>query len=306
MSLYESQLGLRSLYGRFFHPFLIFFPHFLNLNGLMFPLFRLLARLHLRVLHALGAVLGWGVFAVSPSYRRRLLDHALLAGCTSAQWRSAVGHAGRMVAELPRLWMGSPVHIEWEGEAHIEAALQRGKGIIFLTPHLGSFEVTAQAYAQRFGAGQPMTVLFRPARKPWLQKLVASSRQRPGLLTVPTNLSGVKRMLKALQAGQSVGLLPDQVPPLGQGDWQPFFGRMAYTMTLPMRLAQHSGATVLSAWGERLPQGRGFRVHVLPLPDWDFQPLNAAMEALIRTCPEQYLWGYARYKTPRSEQQAPT
>jgi KDO2-lipid IV(A) lauroyltransferase len=128
-----------------------------------------------------------------------------------------------MVAELPRLWMGSPVHIEWEGEAHIEAALQRGKGIIFLTPHLGSFEVTAQAYAQRFGARQPMTVLFRPARKPWLQKLVASSRQRPGLLTVPTKLSGVKGMFKALQCGQSVGLLPDQVPPLGQGNWQPFF-----------------------------------------------------------------------------------
>jgi len=271
----------------------------------MFLLFRLLARLPLRALHAIGAVLGWCVFAVSLSYRRRLKEHALLAGCTPVQWRSAVGHAGRMVAELPRLWMGSPVHIEWEGEAHIEAALQRGKGIIFLTPHLGSFEVTAQAYAQRFGARQPMTVLFRPARKPWLQKLVASSRQRPGLLTVPTKLSGVKGMLKALQAGQSVGLLPDQVPPLGQGDWQPFFGRMAYTMTLPMRLAQHSGATVLAAWGERLPRGRGFRVHVLPLPDLVDQPLNAAMEALIRTCPEQYLWGYARYKTPRSEQQAP-
>jgi KDO2-lipid IV(A) lauroyltransferase len=101
-------------------------------------------------------------------------------------------------------------------------------------------------------------------------------------------------------------LLPDQVPPLGMGLWVPFFGREAYTMTLAARLAQQTGAAVLVAWGERLPWGRGYRVHVTPLlaalpPDSVLAAgvINQAMEALIRSCPQQYLWGYARYKQPR-------
>jgi KDO2-lipid IV(A) lauroyltransferase len=115
-------------------------------------------------------------------------------------------------------------------------------------------------------------------------------------------------MIKALKQGQSLGLLPDQVPPLGQGAWMPFFGLEAYTMTLSARLAQQTGATVLMAWGERLPWGRGFRVHVqplrAPLPTDAAQAagaINQEMEALIRQCPQQYLWGYARYKQPRQE-----
>ena len=91
-----------------------------------------------------------------------------------------------------------------------------------------------------------------------------------------------------------------------QGVWAPFFGRDAYTMTLSARLAAQSGATVLLAWGERLPWGRGYVVHVspmaVPLADGLAEAaaqINAAMEDLVRQCPSQYLWGYARYKTPR-------
>jgi KDO2-lipid IV(A) lauroyltransferase len=153
-----------------------------------------------------------------------------------------------------------------------------------------------------------MTVLFRTPRKPWLRELVARARNRPGLHAVPTTLAGVKQLIKALRLGQSVGLLPDQVPPQGQGVWAPFFGRPAYTMTLSARLAQQTGATVLVAWGERLPWGRGYRIHVQPLGESlpaDLQEaatvINRAMEQLIAGCPQQYLWGYARYKQPREE-----
>jgi KDO2-lipid IV(A) lauroyltransferase len=153
-----------------------------------------------------------------------------------------------------------------------------------------------------------MTVLFRPPRKAWLNDLVVSARARPGLLTAPTSLSGVKQLIKALKSGQSVGLLPDQVPPQGQGQWAPFFGQNAYTMTLSVRLAQQTGAAVLTAWGERLSWGRGFRVHVRALASGlpadltqAVAVVNHEMEALIRTCPQQYLWGYARYKQPRDD-----
>ncbi|MFN4149273.1 MAG: lysophospholipid acyltransferase family protein, partial [Rhodocyclaceae bacterium] len=209
--------------------------------------------------------------------------------------------------ELPRLWFGAPVPVRWDGAEHIESALAQARGLIFLTPHLGCFEVTAQAYAARFApAHGPITVLFRPSRQAALRDVVARSRARAGLAAAPATLAGVKQLLKALRAGHAVGLLPDQVPPKGLGVWAPFFGRPAYTMTLAARLARQSGATLLLAWGERLPRAAGFVVHVQP-----FEPLlsedateaatqiNAAMETLIRRCPEQYLWAYARYKTPR-------
>jgi KDO2-lipid IV(A) lauroyltransferase len=91
------------------------------------------------------------------------------------------------------------------------------------------------------------------------------------------------------------------------GVWAPFFGAQAYTMTLSARLAQQSGAAVLVVWGERLSWGRGFRLHFRALretlseePQRAAAQINAEMEQLIRECPQQYLWGYARYKQPRA------
>lgn len=268
----------------------------------MKTIFRVFALLPLPLLHAVGAALGWLSFLASGTYRRRFLDNARQAGYTLAQIHAAVSEAGKLLAELPRLWFGRPVAVQWAGDELIAAALARGRGIVFLTPHLGCFEVTAQGYAARFG---PITVLYRPARKPWLRDLVDTSRMRGRLATAPTTLAGVKQMLKALKAGEAVGLLPDQVPPNGLGVWVPFFGRPAYTMTLSARLAQQTGATVLLAWGERLPWGRGYRIRLRPWPGELAQEtataaaqVNAEIEQLIRECPQQYLWGYARYKTP--------
>ncbi len=274
----------------------------------MITLFKILSVLPLWLLQGMGWVLGWLVFSGSGVYRRRFLFNARQAGYGWRQWAGAVGQAGMLVTELPRLWFGQPVPLQWEGAQHIDAALAQGRGVVFLTPHLGCFEITAQAYARRYGQSrQPMTVLFRPARQPWLRELVAQARLRPGLITAPTTLAGVKQIIKALKQGQSAGLLPDQVPPLGQGLWAPFFGRDAYTMTLSARLAQQTGAVILLAWGERLSWGRGYRVHVQPLDDvlpregaGAAARINQAMETLVRQCPQQYLWAYARYKQPRA------
>lgn len=275
----------------------------------MITLIKFLSVLPLCLVHGLGWGMGWLVFLVSGIYRKRFLANARQAGMAWRQWLGAVGESGKLVAELPRLWLGRPVPVQWDGAQHVEAALALGRGVVFLTPHMGCFEITAQAYAQRYGQGkEPMTVLFRPPRQRWLRDLVTTARARPGLHTAPTTLAGVKQMIKALKQGQSLGLLPDQVPPLGLGLWVPFFGREAYTMTLSVRLAQQTGATVLMAWGERLSWGRGYRVHVQPLttvlPADGAQAtglINRAMEDLIRSCPQQYLWGYARYKQPRQE-----
>lgn len=282
----------------------------------LLSLSRLLARWPLSALHVLGWALGWLTWLASPAYRRRWRTHTRLAGLAGPERWASVGEAGKQVAELPRLWFGPPVPVGWEGAAHIEAALAHQQGLLFLTPHMGCFEVTAQAYAQRFGTpphGRPMTVLYRPPRKAALRPVLEQARQRPGLRAAPTTLAGVKQLMQALKLGEAVGLLPDQVPPAGMGVWAPFFGQPAYTMTLSSRLAQvgkDGQVSLLVAWGERLPAGRGYVVHVEPLerllggplstePPRAAEQVNAAMEAVIRRCPQQYLWGYARYKAPR-------
>lgn len=273
----------------------------------MMHVFRWLARLPLWLLQGLGWWLGWVSFLFSPTYRRRFRENIAQAGYRLTAVSGAIGAAGRMVGELPRLWLGAPTHHEWENDACVDRAYAAGRGVIFLTPHLGCFEVAAQAVAARYAPRcGPLTVLYRPARQAWLAKLMLAARNHPGLVTAPTSLAGVRQMIRALRKGHAVGLLPDQVPPDGMGAWAPFFGRPAYTMTLSARLAQQTGAAVVLAWGERLRWGRGFRLHFRELhtplsPDLDtaVAQVNREMERLIRECPSQYLWGYARYKQPK-------
>lgn len=273
----------------------------------MLTLFRLVSAWPLALLHAVGAALGWLSWLLSPTYRRRFAQNARLAGYDFGQVRAAVGHAGRMVAETPRLWFGPPVAMQWVGTEAVDAAYAARRGIVFLTPHMGCFEITAQGLAERYHAEYgPITVLYRPARQPALSEVIETARRREGLETAPTTLAGVRQMIKALRAGRAVGLLPDQVPPDGMGQWTPFFGQPAYTMTLAARLILQTGATPLLVWGERLPRGQGFRLRFQPLAEpladnleAAVEQINREMEGLIRQCPQQYLWGYGRYKQPR-------
>jgi KDO2-lipid IV(A) lauroyltransferase len=290
----------------------------------MARLFFMLSRWPLAVLHPLGALLGWLAYALSPSYRRRLTAHAQQAGMGTWQRWQAVAQAGKMVGEVPRLWgrprdemLGERVH--WTNPDCVSQALDEGRGILLLTPHLGCFEVTAQAYAERFGQLKPITALYRPAKQAWLAEVMREARNRPGMLTSPATLGGVRQMLRALKKGETVGLLPDQVPPEGMGVWTPFFGRPAYTMTMAAKLVAQTGCAVVLLRGERLSllarrrQGCDYIVHASRVPSDIEQVLasgdaaqsaaavNRLMEEMIMQAPEQYLWGYNRYKAPRAE-----
>ncbi|MFG6456479.1 lysophospholipid acyltransferase family protein [Roseateles sp. BYS96W] len=275
--------------------------------------FRCLSHLPLAFLHAIGSILGWIVYLSSGVYRRRFQANVAQAGLPWALARPAIAAAGRMAAELPWLWVGTrrqPLgsKLRWDGGELIEAALAERRGLVMLTPHMGCFEICAQAIAERFTSPEsPITVLYRPARQASLRDVMAGSRERPGLATAPASLAGVRQMIRALRRGEVIGLLPDQVPPDGLGVWAPFFGKPAYTMTLAARLVQQTGAALLLIWGERLPGGEGFVVHVMPAPEIARDAsaedaattINAAMESVILRAPGQYLWGYHRYKSPR-------
>ncbi|RYF78339.1 MAG: lysophospholipid acyltransferase family protein [Comamonadaceae bacterium] len=284
----------------------------------MIALFRLLARVPLAWMHALGRSLGWAVWWLAPGYRRRFKAHAEAAGLTPAQYRPAIGAAGAMAAELPWLWARPqgesvlPKVARWDGIEVFEAALASRQGVIMIVPHLGSWEMYGQAVGERFvDAHGPLTALFRPARKKWMADVLAGSRDRKGLQTLPTTVKGVRGLMRTLKQGGYTGILPDQVPPAGQGVWAPFLGRPAYTMTLLPRLAQTTGAKVFLGVCERVPGGRyvirfePFEGTALTEPNASVEDAAAAMndgiERLIRALPGQYVWDYARYKQPREE-----
>lgn len=278
----------------------------------MMLLFRFLSHWPLGALHALGASLGWLVWWLSPAYRRQFRANVAQAGLAFETVRPAIGEAGRFVAELPKLWLRPPEqscldNVRIEGQGHVAQAFARGQGVIFFGPHCGSFELGPQALAELYG---PITAIYRPARKPWLARLELLARSRPGLTVVPASISGIRQMFRTLKNNQAVALLTDQVPPDGQGVWAPFFGKPAYTMTLAARLALQSGAVVLPVSCERLAGGQGYFLKIWPalaaldrLPKTELLPavtvINQAIEAIVRTQPGQYLWGYARYKQPR-------
>jgi KDO2-lipid IV(A) lauroyltransferase len=261
---------------------------------------RLVARLPLRWSQALGGVLGRLALALSSGFRRKSADNLALAGLLDdARLRRSAEEAGRAAGETPFVWFGDDARVEAlirvEGQEVLDRARAAGRGVILLTPHLGCFEAAARAVAR----SGPITVLYKPPRLPAVRRLVETGRASPGVRPVPASGAGVRGLLRALKRAEAIGVLPDQVPSDGDGVWAPFFGRPAYTMTLPQRLARSTGASVLLACGERLPGGAGWRVRFEPFEgDASPEAVNRAMEAMIRRIPDQYFWGYNRYKGP--------
>lgn len=276
-------------------------------------LFKGLSRLPLRLVHLLGAALGWLAYWLSPAYARRMRDNLGRSGIAKddAEYRrllrAAVAEAGKGLLELFVVWgrpFGQALALvrQCAGWEHVEAARAAGRGVILLTPHLGCFEIAGLYCASRM----PMTVLYRPPRLRWLQPVMESGRGRGSMTLAPTDMSGVRKLLAALKRGEAIGVLPDQVPGSGEGVWADFFGRPAYTMTLVGKLVERTQAQVLMVFAERLDKGKGYRLAFTPMPQpmsgdaqAAAQAMNMAVESLVRQRPAQYLWSYNRYKTPK-------
>ncbi len=271
-------------------------------------LLRLLGHLPLSVLQALGSALGWVVYLSSPTYAGRLRDNLLQSGAWADErdyqriLNANVGETGKAFAEVVAIWFRP--HEEaasWVRSVHgwdsVESARTAGRGLVLLTPHLGCFEVIAQYLALKF----PLTVLYRPPNYSALEPAMLQGRARAQLKTASTDVGGVRTLLKALKRGEAIGILPDQVPGVGEGEPAEFFGRPAQTMNLASKLAESTGAAMMLTWARRLPRGRGYELSFEPMPDplpgeTAARRLNRALEGVIRRLPEQYLWSYNRYK----------
>jgi KDO2-lipid IV(A) lauroyltransferase len=261
---------------------------------------RLAARLPLAWLQATGGLAGRLALWASPGFRRKTDDNLTAAGLPVQTLAAAsAAQAGAAACETLWIWFSGDerlkTRIRCEHFELLERARAAGRGVILLTPHLGSFEAAARSMA----FSEPITVLYKPPREAVGRSLIEAGRRRSTVHLAPASSAGVRALVRALRRGEAIGVLPDQVPSDGEGVWAPFFGRPAYTMTLPQRLAGLTGATVLLAYGERLPRGQGWTIRIEPFTE-EPSPgqINRAMEDLIRRLPEQYFWGYNRYKVP--------
>ena len=265
--------------------------------------------------HALGAFAGRLVYALSPRYRRRVLENLTHSGlCPSPEdvtrlGRENAAEIGKGASELAwALFRADDAvakvrdRIGWDEVERLRAS---NRPILFVTPHLGAYDVAGRYLWSKL----PILAMYRPHKVFWIDQLLREGRNRgaapDGTNVAPANMAGVRMVLKHLRRGGCTVVLPDQVPGLGEGVWADFFGRPAYTMTLLARLQEASGAAIVFCYAERLAHGEGYRMHLdamsEPLPvdrDAAARRVNAAVERLIRTCPAQYLWGYNRYKRP--------
>lgn len=275
-----------------------------------------LARLPFPWVQALGAGLGWLSARVPNPHRA--ITRRNLALCFPELSRQArrdlarasLVEAGKTLTETMAIWLGPATRaqlvVEVHGETALQAALAGDRGAIICSPHLGSWEIAGLYLGSRY----PMTSMYRPPRQRAFEHIVRQARERTGAQLVPTDAAGIRALYQGLKQGRLIGILPDQDPRDPKGAFAPFFGIQANTMSLVSRLAHKTGVPVFFTFAERLPRGRGFRLHILPAPDGIADAdltvaataLNQGVEQCIRLVPAQYQWNYKRFRTrPKGE-----
>lgn len=256
----------------------------------------------------IGRALGGLAWQVARRDRRRALDHLALAfpeleeGERRRLARACFRHHGTTLGECLYLMtrdcaeVARRVEVEgWEG---VVAARAAGRAILIVTGHCGNWELLAAALNCR---GLDMSVVARTVDEPELQKWLVGLRSRFGTPTIERGTPGApRRLLASLRGGGALGMLIDQDTRI-DGDWVPFFGRLAYTPLGAAKVALRQGAAVIPTFIERLPDGshRAVLEAPLELPD-DALAATARMteriEAQVRRRPEQWVWMHRRWR----------
>ncbi len=263
-----------------------------------------LSGLPLPALHGIGGAVGW-LMSYMPLRFNRVIAANLSYVFTDRSpaerhrlHRETAIELGKTLFELAYFWgvreMDLWTKVRVENETFFKKKSEQGA--ILVTPHLGAWEL-AGLYASRHYS---LLILQRPNRF-GLSDLLARYRSRFGGQVVNANAHGIRRLCEALKNRQIVGLLPDQVPPMGQGISANFMGKNAYTNPLAVRLAQRFRVPIFMLTATR--NRGGYRLHfreielphgvALPLA---VQALNDAMSSRVTELPSQYLWSYKRFK----------
>jgi len=282
------------------------------LASLLYAFASALGRLPWAWLYRLGDLVAWlwrRLDARENRVTRRNLELALptlAEGERHTLQRAVLRTTARQALETLRFWTRARANNlalirEHAGVELFDAALASGRGVIVAAPHYGNWELLNQWLASR----TPLAILYRPPEsavgEAFLQRVRGDDAAR--VTQVRAEGAAVRQLFKRLKDGGVVGILPDQQPKVGDGEFAPFFGVQALTMTLLPRLAQRSGAIVLFACCERIDWSPGFRLRIEAAPPAiagadagvGVAALNAAVEAMARRDLAQYQWTYKRY-----------
>ncbi|RYY76801.1 MAG: lipid A biosynthesis lauroyl acyltransferase [Gammaproteobacteria bacterium] len=283
-------------------------------NIIVPQVFKLLALLPLSVARALGVVIGTGMYFVKGRAHRvtqkniRACFPDLSAQETRTLVRESLIETAKTATEASIVWRNSWEWLESkivavEGEDLMRAELAKGRGLIVLAPHLGNWEVVAPYLASI----APLTAMYQPMSIPAMDKLILSGRSKCNIDMAPTSRKGVLMLLKALQQGKIVGILPDQLPKKEAGaEFAPFFGQETLTMSLVHSLISRTQCPVVSVFAMRVPDG--FKIIVLPADEMIYSEdvvasitgLNSSVERCVRLAPTQYQWEYNRFRFPKN------
>ncbi|HSB74762.1 MAG TPA: lysophospholipid acyltransferase family protein [Terriglobales bacterium] len=285
-------------------------------------LVRVLGVLPRRLGRAMGVALGQAVRLLHPRLSRVARRNLQLAfpemgeGERRRITRGVFSSLGRLLAEVCRFPRYSRDNISevavYEGLENFLAAERRGKGVLFLTAHLGGWEVGSFAHSLY---GHKLHIVVRPLDNPYLDALVRRFRTLHGNTTFDKQ-DFARGLLGAMKAGETVGILMDtnMTPP--QGVFVDFFGHLACTASGVARVALRTDAAVVPAfsiWDEKLGK---YRIRFDPMLELarsgddaadvvtNTATFTKAIEGYVRRYPEQWLWVHRRWKT-RPEGEAP-
>jgi KDO2-lipid IV(A) lauroyltransferase len=282
------------------------------LTGLVFQVvIRFFSCFSLKLVHRFGFVIGWCLWLLPNPLKRISTENInsaypdYLPVQRKRLIRDSLIELGKGLCELGPLWCWPrqkllPL-VDDNGWQHaIGNALKQGRGVIILSPHLGAWELMGW-YGSIF---YPLTSLYRPPRVRSIADFMRQARQRDGARLVPTDVSGIKALFKALKKNETIGILPDQDPGKGGGVVAPFFNHPANTITLIPKLIQKTGAPVFFTFAERLAGGTGYKIHVVEAGQGlaaeneldAATALNQQIEQCVKLAPAQYLWSYGRYR----------
>lgn len=231
-----------------------------------------------------------------------LIDPRQDAAARESLVRAILCATGRNAAETLRIWTrprsdNLALVRAVQGLEVLEAAERGGRGVILIAPHFGNIELLVEFMAAR----RAFSLVYRAPAKRAGDLFLRRARSGENVQLVPAESNAMRPLWKALAAGGTVGITPDQQPKEGAGDFAPFFGLQAFTPTLIVKLAARSGAALVLAFAQR--QGDGFALHFLAgdarIADADpriaLTALNAQVEAIARRDPQQYQWSYKRF-----------
>ena len=267
---------------------------------MLFLILNVLAKLPLPFLRIIGTAMGTIAYYFSPRLRAVVTENVAQADL-NLDAKTIIQNIARGAMDMIWVWFNSQATVVSKIAVIDSNALAKSLSSehpsIVITPHLGCFEALGKWYASI----HPMTAMYRRPDKPWIAQLVERARHTPNLHMAPADTKGVRMALRTLKQNGTVCILPDQVPKQGEGIWLPWFGRDAYTITLPAKLYTSTQANMYIICA--LPNQKGWDMVCNPIeiPEGLSTEaltlhLNQVLEQMVMRAPAEYAWSYKRYK----------